>query len=100
MSKLDVAGFRRLRTISQLSFESLIQIILQVRILIYSFNQPDVIEQFGVEIEAIIISLSFALLHTIFELIFLNMEAVAAKTTITHYAIICFNGRFGWVPFS
>lgn len=35
MSKLDVAGFRRLRTISQLSFESFIQIILQIRILIY-----------------------------------------------------------------
>lgn len=33
MSKLDVAGFRRLRTISQLSFESFIQIILQLRIL-------------------------------------------------------------------
>jgi hypothetical protein len=59
-----------------------------------------VLEQFGISVEAILISLSFAIFHTIFEFLFLNTEAIACKTTITHYAIICFNGRFGWVPFS
>lgn len=28
------------------------------------------------------------------------MEAVACKTTLIHYLIICFNARFGWIPFS
>jgi len=28
------------------------------------------------------------------------MEGVACKTTIIHYFIICFNARFGWIPFS
>jgi hypothetical protein len=28
------------------------------------------------------------------------IESKAFKTNIQHYAIICFNGRFGWVPFS
>jgi predicted nucleotidyltransferase len=37
MSDMDIKGFRRLRTISQLSFESLPQIILQCRILLYGF---------------------------------------------------------------
>lgn len=49
---------------------------------------------------AILVSLGFALLHTVIEIIFLRMEATATKTTLTHYAIVCFNGRFGWVPFS
>ena len=38
MHKLEVAGFRRMRTISQLTFESLIQLMLQIRML-YVFNQ-------------------------------------------------------------
>ena len=37
MRKLEVAGFRRMRTISQLTFESLIQFALQVRMLMF-FN--------------------------------------------------------------
>ena len=43
MKRLDVNGFRRLRTISQLVFESFPQIILQSYILWYSL-QPEVIE--------------------------------------------------------
>ena len=35
MTNMDIAGFRRLRTISQLSFESLPQILLQTRIYFY-----------------------------------------------------------------
>ena len=35
MQKLEVAGFRRMRTISQLTFESLIQILLQIRMLLF-----------------------------------------------------------------
>lgn len=41
MTEMDIKGFRRLRTISQLSFESLPQIILQIRILIYALNGVD-----------------------------------------------------------
>lgn len=57
-------------------------------------------EGLGISMEAILVSLGFALLHTVIEVIFLSMEATATKTTLTHYSIICFNGRFGWVPFS
>ena len=35
MQKLDVAGFRRMRTISQLTFESMIQLTLQIYMLMY-----------------------------------------------------------------
>jgi len=46
------------------------------------------------------LSLLFAALHTIIEGIFLKLEAIACKTSMTHYAIVCFNGRFGWIPFT
>lgn len=37
MSDMDIKGFRRLRTISQLSFESFPQVLLQMRILIFAY---------------------------------------------------------------
>ena len=49
--------------------------------------------------EAILISLSCAVIHAIFEVIFLHLEAVSCKTTKIHYTIVCFNARFGWIPF-
>ena len=96
MSDMDIKGFRRLRTISQLSFESLPQIILQCRILIYAFNGDN---KLGVSLEAILASLACAVLHAIFEMIFVYLEAYSCKTTIIHYFIVCFNARFGWIPF-
>ena len=96
MSDMDIKGFRRLRTISQLSFESLPQIILQVRILIFALNGEN---KLGVDLSAIVGSLCCAILHAFFEMIFVHLEAVACKTTIIHYFIVCFNARFSWIPF-
>lgn len=96
MTDMDIKGFRRLRTISQLSFESLPQTILQLRILIYALNGSN---ELGVSLEVIISSLGCALLHAIFELIFVYLEAISCKTTVIHYFIVCFNARFGWIPF-
>jgi hypothetical protein len=28
------------------------------------------------------------------------MEASATRTSFINYAIVCFNGRFGWVPYN
>ena len=38
MQRLDAAGFRRMRTITQMLFETVIQLVLQVRILVYFYN--------------------------------------------------------------
>lgn len=46
------------------------------------------------------ISVSLAVLHAVIETLFIYLEKVANKTTFMHYTIICFNGRFGWVPFT
>jgi hypothetical protein len=48
---------------------------------------------------AVLFSLACAVLHAFFEAIFVNLEAVSCKTTVVHYMIVCFNARFGWIPF-
>jgi hypothetical protein len=55
--------------------------------------------ELGVDMNAIFASLICALLHAVFEMIFVYLEAVSCKTTIIHYFIVCFNARFGWIPF-
>lgn len=45
------------------------------------------------------VSILLALIHAVIEIIFLKIESQEVKTTFLHYSIICFNGRFGWVPF-
>lgn len=46
------------------------------------------------------LSIGLAVCHTGIELVFIYLEKVANKTDFMHYTIICFNGRFGFVPFT
>ena len=52
-----------------------------------------------VDMSVIVGSLMCALFHAVIEGIFVSLEAQACKTTFTHYCIVCFNARFGWIPF-
>jgi len=49
---------------------------------------------------AIYLSIALAVAHGMIEVIFIILEKTACKTDFLHYTIICFNGRFGWVPFT
>jgi hypothetical protein len=73
------------------------QIILQVRIIAFAMKVGH--NELGVSTSAIIASLICAILHGFFEMIFVYLEAVSCKTTVIHYCIVCFNARFGWIPF-
>lgn len=57
------------------------------------------IDKFGVSVQGILISLFLSIVHLIFEGIFLLMESQVTKTSLLNYSIVCFNGRFGWVPY-
>ena len=57
-------------------------------------------EALDVSLEAIGVSILLAVAHAGIELIFIFLEKKANKTDFMHYTIICFNGRFGWVPFT
>ena len=57
-------------------------------------------EALGVELNAILVSILSAAAHGVIEIILLLSERKAAKTDILHYLMICYNGRFGWVPYT
>jgi hypothetical protein len=62
--------------------------------------RPEELEALDVSLEAIGISILLAVAHAGIELVFIFLEKKANKTDFMHYTIICFNGRFGWVPFT
>ena len=51
-------------------------------------------------LDVIIGSVVVAFIHGFIETYFIIMESKANKTTFMNYLIICFNGRFGFFPFS
>ena len=96
MQEMDVVGFRRLRTVSQLTFETLAQILLQS----YIYTKiKDSSENIDISVEAILFSIVLGLLHCCVEILFIFQEKFANKTSLMHYTLICFNGKFGFVPF-
>jgi hypothetical protein len=98
MKKHEVSGFRRMRTITQLMFESIIQFAVQFWMLSDLESSEDA-EGFGVSKTSILTSLALAIGHMVLEGIQLYFEASACETSFVNYCVICFNGRFGWVPF-
>jgi hypothetical protein len=80
LTHLEIVGFRKLRTMSQFTFESIPQIILQIRILVYMANIDASAEGY-VQISWTIVfwSFFFAVVHAILEVIFLRLEADALR---------------------
>ena len=56
-------------------------------------------EELNISIHALAISVGAATLHGCLEMILIASEMSAAKTQLINYLMICYNGRFGWVPF-
>ena len=63
-------------------------------------EHPDEKAEIDVNVKAIIGSVILACIHGVIEIYFMIMESRANKTTFMNYLIICFNGRFGFFPFS
>lgn len=68
---MDVVGFRRLRTVSQLTFETLPQILLQAYVYLRIRDGIDNVDQIGVSITAILLSIILGVLHCIVEILFI-----------------------------
>jgi hypothetical protein len=102
MNREEIVGFRRLRTISQLMFETIPQIFLQIRVLIYFQNKAKSATGStltDIDVNSVLISILFACLHGGLEIVILIIEARIFEETIYDYFVICINGRLGWVPF-
>eukprot|EP01083_Nonionella_stella_P248470 860190_1 len=96
MSRMQIIGYRRLRTLSQLLFETIPQIALQSYIL-YK-NQGENTEH--INDTDIYISIGVAGVHFILEIFIIYLDARASKMSLSHYAVICLGARLNWVPYS
>ena len=65
----------------------------------WTYFYPDSTESLDVDVSVLLGSMTCAILHALIEGLFVSLEARACKTTLMHYCIVCFNARFGWIPF-
>ena len=99
VSRMELLGYRRLRTLSQLLFETFPSIILQIRMLVVlGGNAND--GKLKVSYQSLYYSIGFAVLHTIMEGMILYLDSKACRISLEQYAIICLNARLSWVPFA
>ena len=98
ISRMELIGYRRLRTLAQLLFETFPTVILQLDILseISSDNSGDGAK---VSVRSLYLSLGFATLHCVMEMMILYLDCNACHLSFAQYAVICLNARLSWVPF-
>lgn len=94
-----MSGVRHMRTISQLTFETVIQFMVQISMLGWYATNSNGEEDQAVSMSALVVSIIIAALHFTLEIAQLNFEAKAVETSLSRYFIVCFNGRLGWTPF-
>lgn len=63
----------------------------------YYFKNLD-IEDETVSLGTIKLSITFAVIHGVLEVLTIWIEAKVFKQPFFEYFVICFNGRLGWVP--
>merc|ERR1711994_657443 len=89
MNKTEIVGYRRLRTLSQLFFETIPQIILQVRMLWTT----------ELDIELVAWSVGLAFCHLLLEAGIIYLDKSAYGISFLEYSMICLGGRIQWIPF-
>eukprot|EP01083_Nonionella_stella_P044270 119260_1 len=99
MNRTQIVGYRRLRTLSQLFFESIPQIGLQFRIL-WSIKWSNDPIDYEISETNIMWSIIFAILHLILEASIIYLDSRALKMEFIKYAIVCLGARVGWIPYN
>eukprot|EP01083_Nonionella_stella_P113712 335355_1 len=100
MNRTEIIAYRRLRTLSQLFFETGPQIVLQLRILwVIKWGAGDGNNTFEIDIDALWWSIGLALAHLLLECVFIYLDKCAFKMSFMEYALECLGGRVQWCPF-
>lgn len=74
--------------------------ILQIRIFFFlQTSSKDGDNAIDIDESVLMFSLGCAVLHSVIEFTLIYLESKACKTELMHYAIVCLNARFGWIPF-
>lgn len=65
----------------------------------YFWNDKEKIKALGLSKASIWSSIFLTIAHTVLEVIQLYCEAQACRMDLIQYCVVCFNGKFGFVPF-
>eukprot|EP01083_Nonionella_stella_P295544 1004441_1 len=93
MNRMQVIGYRRLRTLSQLLFETVPQCLLQLHMLRVSNLD-------GLDTSSLMMSILFALLHMLFEGIIIYSDSKACDSSVLEYGLQCLHARMNWIPYT
>eukprot|EP01083_Nonionella_stella_P242634 846184_1 len=93
MNRMQVIGYRRLRTLSQLLFETIPQLLLQLHMLRVSNLD-------GLDSTSLMMSILFALLHMMFEGMIIYSDSKACDSSVLEYGLQCLHARMNWIPYT
>eukprot|EP01084_Bolivina_argentea_P218823 371260_1 len=99
MNRSEIVGYRRLRTLSQLFFETIPQIVLQLRML-WVIELLGDSNTFEIDLETLGWSLLLAIFHLILEGGMIYLDKLAFKMSFMEYSLECLGGRVQWIPYS
>ena len=98
MNRTEVIGYRRLRTLSQLCWETIPQIVLQCRIL-YVLEVQATSNEFEIDIGTLIWSIALGMAHLVLEGGVVWLDSKALRMHFIQYAMTCLGGRVQWIPY-
>ena len=99
MNRTEIMGYRRLRTLSQLFFETMPQILLQLRILWVIRWEGDENNEFEIDENTLFASIGLAFAHLILEGGIIFLDKSAFRMSFLEYSLECLGGRVQWIPF-
>ena len=95
MDLMNVLGYGRLRTLTQLIFESIPALVLQIWII--STHRENT---YGIGVYGLVLSIIVAICHLICEMLIVYVDSHACETSLLKYAIECLRARLEFVPFA
>ena len=99
-NRMNYEGIKRQKSIAQLLFESIPQLIIQtfavfdIGLFRLDNNTNETISEFD-----IYLSMTFALLNAIGQLWRIILEKKSIEESFIQYCVTCLTGRIGWIPF-
>eukprot|EP01084_Bolivina_argentea_P067291 122567_1 len=95
MSRMDWFALKKQKSIAQLFFETIPQVLLQC-LLFFGMIQGREIS--GITNLDLIKSITSALFSCVVQFCILKLESTAVKETVVEYGLHCITCKFGWVP--
>eukprot|EP01083_Nonionella_stella_P025222 69477_1 len=92
---MNLEGYTRMRSISQLMLESIPQIIIQTMLAFGVIR----ISNTTITSFDILLSIGSAVINMTSQFAVMKMESIVVRETFLSYALSCMIGRVGWIPF-